>query len=147
MTIVRAALAAELALSVLAGPVGAADQPTNQAYRIGWLGDFLPTPTAAHLVAAFMDGLREFGYLEGTNLKIEFRWTNGQADRLPELVRELVKADVQVVVTSQTPAALTLKERAKTLPVVLLGVSRPVGSRGVDGVAGTRDGGTAVRLP
>jgi putative ABC transport system substrate-binding protein len=53
-----------------------AQQP--KVYRIGWLGNFPPTPTMAPImVGAFTDGLREHGYVEGTNLKIEFRWGQG----------------------------------------------------------------------
>ena len=62
----------------------------------------------------------------GRNLKLEYRWANGRSDMWPALVRELLQAGVQVVVTSQTPAALSLKEHATELPVVLLGVSNPV---------------------
>ena len=78
------------------------------------------------MVGAFTDGLREYGYVEGTNLKIEFRWAQGHSERWSELVRELIEADVQLIVTTQTPAAVTLKERATTLPVVIVGVSHPV---------------------
>jgi putative ABC transport system substrate-binding protein len=80
----------------------------------------------APVIAAFMDELRQYGYVDGTNLKVEYRWANGRNERYPELVRDLIESNVQLIVTSQTPAALVLKDQAKTLPVVLLGVSHPV---------------------
>ena len=95
-------------------------------YRIGWLGNLPPPPTMAPVIAPFMDELRQYGYVDGTNLKVEYRWANGRNERYSELVRDLIQSNVQLIVTSQTPAALVLKDQAKTLPVVLLGVSHPV---------------------
>jgi len=77
-------------------------------------------------MAAFADGLRQYGYVEGTNLVIEFRFAQGHEDKYPQLVRELLQSNVELVVTTQTPAALALKEGAKTLPVVMIGTGQPV---------------------
>lgn len=144
MTLVRVALAVGLTLGVLVAPLDAAEQPARKVYRIGYIGNFPPTPSTAFLLSAFTNGLREYGYVEGRNLTIEFRWANGHEERYPELVRDLVHADVQLVVTAQTPAALALKEGAKILPVVLLGPSHPVEAGLVQSLA--RPGGTITGL-
>jgi putative ABC transport system substrate-binding protein len=120
---------------MFAAPRAAGAQQRGKVYSVGYLGNFPPTPTTSPAVAAFVAGLREHGYVEGVNLKIEYRWTAGHNDRLTALVRELVQAGVQVVVTASTPAALTLKEHATDMPVVLLGVSHPVESGLVQSLA------------
>src|SRR5262245_514414 len=119
-------LAVVLVLSGALTPVTSEGEPTGKTSRIGWLGNVPPPPTMRPAIAAFMDGLREYGYVDGANLKIEYRWANGRDERYVELVRELIQANVQLIVTAQTPAGLVLKEQAKTLPVVLLGLSHPV---------------------
>jgi putative ABC transport system substrate-binding protein len=129
---------------VLAAPLAAEPQQAGKLYRVGYLGNFPPTPSTAPVLSAFTDGLREHGYLEGQNLKLEYRWAHGRSDILPTLVRELVQAGVQVVVTSQTPAALTLKEHAKDLPVVIVGVSHPIEAGLVQSLA--RPGGSITGL-
>jgi putative ABC transport system substrate-binding protein len=122
----RRAFLGTLVSSLLAAPIVAEAQPVAKVFVIGWLGNVLPPPTMEPVIAAFMDGLRQYGYVDGTNLKVEYRWANGRDERYPALVRELIQAKVQLVVTAQTPAVLVLKEQTKTLPVVLLGVSHPV---------------------
>jgi putative ABC transport system substrate-binding protein len=95
-------------------------------------------------LSAFTDGLREHGYVDGRNLKLEYRWAHGRSDIWPALVRELLQAGVHVVVTSQTPAALTLKQHASEIPVVLTGVSHPVEAGLVQSLA--RPGGNITGL-
>ena len=129
---------------LLAAPRAAEAQQAGKVYRVGYLGNFPPTPTTAPLLSAFSDGLREHGYVEGRNLKLEYRWANGRSDIWPALGRELLQAGVQVVVTATTPAALSLKEHATALPVVLLGVSHPVEAGLVQSLA--RPGGNITGL-
>jgi len=112
--------------NLLAAPLAAEGQPAGKIIRIGWLGNVPPPPAMAPVIAAFMDGLQQYGYVDGRNLKVEYRWAMGRDERYPELVRELIQANVQLVVTAQTPGALVLKEQAHAVPVVLLGVSHPV---------------------
>ena len=135
----RRAFIGALTGGLLAAPLAADAQQTGRVDRVGYLGNFPFTPLTTPLLAAFIDGLREFGYAEGANLKIEYRFANGRNDMWPALVSELRQAGVQVVVTSQTPAALTLKERANDLPVVMVGVSHPVEAGLVESLA--RPGG------
>jgi putative ABC transport system substrate-binding protein len=85
---------------------------------IGYLGTGSPESDAAR-VNAVRVGLKEAGYVEGHNVAIEFRWGQGQNDRLPALVADLVRRQVAVIVTlGSTPATLAAKEATTTIPVV-----------------------------
>src|SRR2546428_12970177 len=96
--IIRAALAATVALCILAGPVvGEPQQPAVPL--IGYLSQRSPTDSAS-IVAAFRQGLKEVGYVEGQNVAIEFRFAEGQIDRVPALASELVRRKVNVFVAT-----------------------------------------------
>jgi len=85
--------------------------------RIGYLGVSSPS-LEPHLVEAFRQGLREFGYVEGQNLTIDYRWAEGQDDRLPSLAAELVRLKPDVIVTTGTPGTLAAMQATKTIPIV-----------------------------
>ena len=108
---------------------------------------FLGNSTAAleaTLVDAFRDGLREFGYVEGRTIQIEYRWAEGQYARLSTLVAELIAAKVDVIVTAGTPAALAVKKATTTVPLVMVAVGDPVGTGLVASLG--RPGGNATGL-
>src|SRR5215213_61510 len=85
---------------------------------IGFLGSTSPGPYTA-LVDAFRQGLKETGYGEGQNVAIEFRWAEGQLNRLPALAADLVHRKVDVIVTSgSVPPALAAKAATSTIPIV-----------------------------
>jgi putative ABC transport system substrate-binding protein len=89
--------------------------------RIGFLGVDSASSHAARL-AAFRAGLRDLGWVEGTNLFIEYRWAEGNYERLRGLADELVQLKVDVLVTHATPGALAAKSATSTIPIVLTAV-------------------------
>jgi putative ABC transport system substrate-binding protein len=96
---------------------------------VGFLstGNASPGPVAP-LVAAFRQGLRETGYIEGQNVAIEYRWAEGHYDRLPALAADLVGRKVDVIVsTGGTPTALAAKNATSTIPIVFRAGADPVG--------------------
>jgi len=104
--IIRVALAAALALSLLAGPSPADAQPAGKVQRIGYLSGGSST-VSSRPVEAFRQGLRGLGWVEGQNIVIEYRFAEGRFDRLPDLAAELVRLKVAIIVAAPTPAAVT----------------------------------------
>ncbi|HEY7204124.1 MAG TPA: ABC transporter substrate-binding protein [Methylomirabilota bacterium] len=113
------------ALLVPARPARA--QSGGPLRRIGFLGNSTEA-LEANLVGPFRDGLREHGYVEGRNLVVEYRWADGQYERMPALVQELIALQVEVIVTAGTPAALAVKRATSRIPLVMVAVGDPVGS-------------------
>jgi putative ABC transport system substrate-binding protein len=87
---------------------------------IGYLGNISLSAGAPYL-AAFHQGLREAGYVEGQNLAIEYRWAEGSYDRLPALAADLVARKVDVIVASATPGITAVKGATSTIPIIFLG--------------------------
>jgi putative ABC transport system substrate-binding protein len=93
-------------------------QPLGRMARIGFLGSASASGSAKS-VEAFRIGLRDLGYVEGRNIAIEFRWAEGKYDRLSELVAELIRLNVDVIVTHGTPGTRTAKKATSTIPIVM----------------------------
>ena len=92
---------------------------------VGYLSGGSAGPFAPFL-AAFRQGLRETGYVEGQNVAIEYRWAEGQVDRLPAFARELVRSQVAVICAGSPPAALAAKAATTTIPIVFTSGEDPI---------------------
>jgi putative tryptophan/tyrosine transport system substrate-binding protein len=115
----------------------------SKVYRIGFLGNSTAA-LEANLVEPFRAGLRDLGYVEGRNVVIEYRWAEGDYERLPRLVAELVALKVDVIVTAGTPAALAVQRGAAHTPLVMVAVGDPVGTGLVASLALPGGNGTGL---
>ena len=115
----------------------------QQMKHIGYIGAGSKV-TAGHHATAFAQGLRELGYVEGRNIVIEHRWAEGSIEKLPHLVADLIRLKVDVLVSSATPAIRLAKEQTSTIPIVMAGVTDPVGVGFVASLA--RPGGNITGL-
>src|SRR5262249_15128426 len=101
-----------------ARPLKAGAQQSHRVPRIGVL--LLGTPTSfAPRTQAFVEGLRDLGYVEGRTVAIEWKWGQDRVDQLPDLAAELVTSQVDVIVTGGTPPARALKNATRTIPIVM----------------------------
>src|SRR5215470_17934279 len=96
-------------VSLLAAPLAVEAQSVNKVFRIGYLSIGSASTTYTRPIEAFRQGLRELGWIEGRNLLIEYRYAEGQADRLPALADELVRLNPDLIVASPTPSVLATK--------------------------------------
>ena len=110
---------------LLGTPLAAEAQPRGKVYRIGVLEVVSVTSNTINL-AAFREGLKEFGYADGQNFVIEYRSADGRPERFPELVEELVRLKVDVILTRGTPAALAAKRATTTIPIVMASSGDPL---------------------
>lgn len=129
-----------LAFVLLAAPFAAEAQPTGQRHRVGLLNGTTP----GRPEAAFREGLRALGYVEGGNVVVDSRGAQGRAERLPALARELLSAKPEVIVTFGTAAAEAVKAATTTTPIVMAFAGDPVGSRVVASLA--RPGGNVTGM-
>jgi len=136
------ALAVALVLILASVTRNEAQQP-KKIPRIGFLAATSPSVEAAR-IEAFRQGLRELGYVEGKNIVIEWRWAEGKFDRLPDLAAELVRLNVDVIVTGGSTSSGAAKEVTTTIPIVMAQVNDPVGSGFVASLA--RPGGNMTGL-
>jgi putative ABC transport system substrate-binding protein len=120
-----------------------AQQPTKKVPRIGFLASRSPTSSSS-VTEAFRQGLRELGYVEGQNIRIEYRHAEGKPDRFLDLATELLRLKVDVIVTSSTPGVLAAKKASSTIPIVFGSINDPVASGLVASLA--RPGGNATGL-
>ena len=113
-------------------------QQTRKIPRIGVLLPGEPVSSSPR-TKAFLDGLRELGYLEGRTIAIEWKWGHDQLDTLSGLAADLVRSNVDVIVTGGTAPAKALKATTRTIPIVMAVVGDPVATGLVDNLA--RPGG------
>lgn len=136
-----------LALGILVAPLAARAQPPGKVYRIGYLHP--GSVRSATALDAFRAGLRDFGWVEGQNILIEYRWAEGKYELLPELAAELVQLNVDLIITTTTPSVLAAQKASKTIPIVFVGVGDPVAQGLVASLArpGGNLTGTTTMLP
>ena len=142
MSLHRAFLVA-LALAVLTVPLTAQAQQPSHAARLGLL---LPgtSTTIAENLAAFRQGLRELGYIEGQSIVIESRYAEGQPDRLPALAAELVRLRADILVPAGIRAIRAATQATRTIPIVVPFTSDLVGTGLIATLA--RPGGNVTGL-
>src|SRR5574341_1443312 len=107
-----------LVCALLAAPIAAEVQTPKKVPRLGVLWPYSPT-VASPFAEAFRQGLRELGYVEVQNIALEERWAEGRLDRLPALAAELVRLNVDVILTSSTPAVQAAQQATRTIPIVM----------------------------
>lgn len=129
--------------AMVAAPYSARAQSAVKAHRIGFLGNSTEA-LEANLVGPFRKALAGLGYVEGRNIVIQYRWAEGNYERFPALVAELIAAGVEVIVTAGTPAAFAVKQATNSIPCVMVAVGDPVGTGLVASLA--RPGGNLTGL-
>lgn len=121
-----------LAFAIAAMPAPALAQ--KKAFRLGYLTANSAAAEQSR-IEQFRQGLRSLGYLEGQNLLIEFRFTDGKFERLPELAKELAQLPVDVLIANTTNAAQAAKKSGATVPMFFMGVSDPIEAGFVNSLA------------
>src|SRR5258707_6385892 len=102
-----------------------AQQPAGRVYRVGYLA-FASREQQIHLSKAFEEGLRSLGYRVGENIVIEYRFANGQLERLPALAADVIRLGVDVIVTGAHANTVAAMKATTTMPIVMTNSSDPV---------------------
>jgi putative ABC transport system substrate-binding protein len=102
-------------------------QPPAKVSRIGVLAPGCPPPSPT--LDVLLQGLRNLGYVDGQTIAIEWRYSEGRAERFPNLAAELARLKVDLIVAVSTPAALAAKHATSTIPIVMVYVADPVGTK------------------
>jgi len=138
----RRAFIGRFAGGLFAMPLAATAQ-SSKSHRVGFLRNGNPT-TPSSQDEVFRQSLRELGWIEGQNVMIEYRWAEGNPDRLPVLVAELVQAKVDVIVVGGNSAIRAAQNATRTIPIVFVVLNDPVTSGFVPSLA--RPGGNMTGL-
>jgi putative ABC transport system substrate-binding protein len=127
-------------LALSAAPLAAEAQQAGKVWRIGVLSSSTPQPRTD----ALLTGLRDFGYVDGQNIAIDWRPSAGRAERLPDLAAELVRLNVDVIVAVDNPAIVSAQKVTRTIPIVMVLATDPVNTGFVASLA--RPGGNITGL-
>jgi ABC-type uncharacterized transport system substrate-binding protein len=133
-----------LALGLLVVPLAAEAQSPAKVPHIGWLSLGSPSSGPTPLRDAFRQGLRDLGWVEGQNLALEYRWAEGQDERLSDVAAELVRLKVDVILVTNPLTARAAKHATSELPIVMAGIGDAVGLGLVASLA--RPGGNITGL-
>jgi putative tryptophan/tyrosine transport system substrate-binding protein len=129
---------------LLALSIPADAQQSKKIPRIGFVSGIGNPSNPGPNVAGFRQGLRDFGYIEGKNILVEYRYTEGKGDRNPSLVAELMQLKVDVLVVGGPGGLSAAKQATKTIPIVIVMQFDPVGGGYIDSLA--RPGGNITGL-
>ena len=130
-------------LVVFALSIPAEAQQAKKVPRIGLLTTGSSSSFANNL-GVFSQGLHKLGYIEGQNIVIESRYSEGKFERLPDLAAELIRLKVDVIIAASTPGVLAAKNATSTIPIIFVSVADPIGSNLVKSLA--RPGGNITGL-
>src|SRR6266540_4409651 len=120
MTRRRIGLIVAFALAILAAPLAAAAPATRAQIAFLGLSSVPPASVLPLMVAAFQQGLRELGWVEGQNLAIEWRWAEGSPERFATLVEEMVRLPVEVLVVPNQITARVAQKATTTIPIIIV---------------------------
>jgi len=120
--------------ALLAAPLPTAAQQAGKVPRIGYLS-LNSAEASPHVHAAFRQGLRERGWIEGQNILIEYRFAGGKVDQLPTLVAELIRLKLDIIVTTSSATTRAAKDATKTIPIVMAVSANAVGEGFVTSLA------------
>ena len=126
-------------LALLCVPYPSWAQQPAKVWRVGYLSN---TSGPGQAVDALREQLRKLGYVEGRNIAYEYRWAAGRQERVQDLADELVRLEVDVIVTSTTFVAAAAKRATATIPIVMAGAGNPVGAGVIASLA--RPGGNVT---
>ena len=129
--------------AAVAWPLAARAQQAGKLPTIGFLGQSTRS-AASEWVAAFVQRLRELGWMEGRTITIEYRWSEGREERFAEIAAELVRLKVDVILTSGTPEVLAAKQATSVIPIVFATAGDPVGNGLIASLA--RPGGNVTGM-
>ncbi len=136
-------LISTLALGLFVGPLPTESQQTEKVYRIGYLST-RSSDREKRGLAAFLQSLRDLGWIEGQNIAIEYRWAERKRERLPALAAELLRHEVELIVTGGGAAARAAQRASNTIPIVMAEATAPVARGLVQSLA--RPGGNTTGL-
>jgi putative tryptophan/tyrosine transport system substrate-binding protein len=126
------------ALALFAAPLSAEAQQTQQTGRLPRIGVLFPAEPISQTepdAAAFREGLRDLGYVEGQNIAVEYRHAHGKAELYSELLAELVRLEAKTIVVGSAAATLAAKKATQTIPIITVGGGDPVHSEVVLSIA------------
>jgi putative ABC transport system substrate-binding protein len=123
--------------------VAQAQQPAKRIPRVGIIS-LTPASVQKDRVEAFREALRKLGYVEGQNIKLEYRYGDNKSERMPGLAAELVRLNVDLIVTTGSSATRPAKEATTTIPIIMMSDNDPVASGFVTSLA--RPGGNITGL-
>jgi putative tryptophan/tyrosine transport system substrate-binding protein len=144
LAVKRRAFITLLAAGAAAWPLAARAQQSAKVPTIGLFSSSTSATTGRRLITAFVQRLRELGWIEGRTINIEYRWTEGSRERATEIAAEFVRLNVDVIVTAGNPLVMAAKHATAVIPIVFANAGDPIGSGLVASLA--RPGGNVTGL-